>query len=177
MRQQRRSAPQARPGRACADRGGMRRADVSRGRLSRFGFRRNDRGRQFGRWPIRRHLEVAGCSTTNAPGQWVRCMLASIAGACRRARYAGPTARPASSASRHRPIRSAPATDQRRGGGAISIGEVFRSTVVGDKPASRRTSRRHRGRAVKMSTPSISPTSRGVLILDLGKLGQAGCGR
>ncbi len=65
---------------------------------------------QFGRWPIRRHLELAGCGTTNAPAHATTSTSAPSAGACNAARYAGPTAGRVSSASRRRPISLATAT-------------------------------------------------------------------
>lgn len=127
---------------------------------------------QFGRW-IRRHLEVAACTDYERS----RTMGALHVGADRRRMQKGalcwPTARPASSASRHRPIRPAPATDQRRGGGAMGgIGEVFRRTVVGDKPASRRTSASSPG-CEDVDAIDLAYQPAAYWILDLGNLGQA----
>jgi hypothetical protein len=97
---------------------------------------------QFGRWPLRRHLELAGCRTTNAPEHAIalhvganrRCM--QNGALCWADGWAGLVGM------------EAPA-DPPRGGneiggvmaGAMGIGEVFRSAVLGDKLACRRTSR------------------------------------
>ena len=50
-----------------ADRGGVRRPDVSGWGLSRRRIRRGTVVGQFRGWPMRRHLELAGCRTTIAP--------------------------------------------------------------------------------------------------------------
>ena len=97
---------------------------------------------QFARWPIRRHLELAGCRTTNAPEH----AIALHVGADRRHvqhgllcwadGWAGLVGI------------EAPANPPRSGNeiggvlaGAMGIGEVFRSAVLEDKLACRRTSR------------------------------------
>jgi hypothetical protein len=131
---------------------------------------------QFGRWPIRRHLELAGCRTTNAPEHAI-------------ALHVG--------ADRRRMQRSAmcwadgwaglvgieaPA-DPPRGGneisgvlsGAMGIGEVFRSAVLGDKLACRRTSRLS---ALSPGCEDIDDIDLAYLpaafwMLGLGNLGQA----
>lgn len=97
---------------------------------------------QFPRWPLRRHLELAGCRTAVAPnhaitlhvgsdrspvGGAVRCWAEGWTGVC----------------SPHAPTE--PMRDANEIGGvlagALGIGEVFRSAVLGDILACRRTSR------------------------------------
>jgi hypothetical protein len=94
---------------------------------------------QFGRWPIRRHLELAGCRTTNAPEH----AIALHVGAGRRRMQRGAICW-ADGWNGLVGI-EAPADPPRGGneiGGvlaaAMGIGEVFRSTVLGDKLACRR---------------------------------------
>lgn len=97
---------------------------------------------QFGRWPIRRHLELAGCRTTHAPEH----AIALHVGAERRRVQHGAVCW-ADGWTGFVGI-DAPA-DPPRGGneiggviaGAMGIGEVFRSAVLGDMLACRRTSR------------------------------------
>jgi hypothetical protein len=97
---------------------------------------------QLGRWPLRRHLELVGCRTTNPPEH----AIALHVGAGRRrvqhsARcwadgWAGLVGMEA-------PV-DPPCGGNEVGGvlaGAMGIGEVFRSAVLGAKLACRRTSR------------------------------------
>ncbi|WP_035703330.1 hypothetical protein [Bradyrhizobium genomosp. I (2014)] len=97
---------------------------------------------QFGRWPVRRHLELAGCRSTAAPAHAVALHVGierrRIQGGalCWADGWAGVVGI------------AAPADPPRDGneiGGVIAaamgIGEVFRSVVLGDKLACRRTSR------------------------------------
>lgn len=97
---------------------------------------------QFGRWPIRRHLELAGCRTTTAPEH----AIALHVGAGSRGMQHGALCWAdgwAGLVGIEAPI------DPPRGGneiggvlaGAMGIGEVFRSAVLGDKLACRGTSR------------------------------------
>jgi hypothetical protein len=97
---------------------------------------------QFGRWPIRRHLELAGCRTTNAPEH----AIALHVGAGRRRMQQGALCWADGWAGL---VGVAAPADPPRGGneiggvlaGAMGVGEVFRSAVLGDKLACRRTSR------------------------------------
>lgn len=97
---------------------------------------------QFGRWPLRRHLEVAGCRTTNAPEH----AIALHVGAGRRRMQRGVQCWADGWAGL---VGIEAPADPPRGGneiggvlaGAMGIGEVFRSAVLGDKLACRRTSR------------------------------------
>ncbi len=97
---------------------------------------------QFGRWPVRRHLELAGCRTTAAPAHAVALHVGTgrrrmqRGALCWADGWAGLVGI------------EAPADPPRSGneiGGVIAaamgIGEVFRSVVLGDKLACRRFSR------------------------------------
>jgi molybdopterin/thiamine biosynthesis adenylyltransferase len=96
---------------------------------------------QFGRWPIRRHLELAGCRTTNAPEH----AMALHVGAGRRRMQHGALCWADGWAGL---VGIEAPADPPRGGneiggvlaGAMGIGEVFRSAVLGDKLACRSTS-------------------------------------
>lgn len=96
---------------------------------------------QFGRWPIRRHLELAGCRTTNAPEH----AIALHVGAGRRGMQRGALCWAEGWAGL---VGIEAPADPPRGGneiggilaGAMGIGEVFRSAVLGDKLACHRTS-------------------------------------
>jgi hypothetical protein len=97
---------------------------------------------QFGRWPIRRHLELAGCRTANAPEH----AIALHVGADRRRVEHGALCWADGWAGL---VGIEAPADPPRGGnemggviaGAMGIGEVFRSAVLGDMLACRRTSR------------------------------------
>lgn len=97
---------------------------------------------QFGRWPIRRHLELAGCRYTGAPAHAIALHIGT-----ERPRMRGGALCWADGWAGLVGI-EAPADPPRGGneiGGvmaaAMGIGEVFRSVVLGDKLACRRTSR------------------------------------
>lgn len=131
---------------------------------------------QFGRWPLRRHLELAGCRTTNAPGHAV----ALHVGADRRRIQNGALCWAdgwAGLVGIEAPA-DRPRTGNEIGGvvaGAMGIGEVFRSTVLGDKLACRRTSR------LSASSPgcedvddiNLAYLPAAYWMLGLGNLGQA----
>lgn len=97
---------------------------------------------QFGRWPIRRHLELAGCKTMNAPEHAVGLHV----GAGRRRIQNGALCWADGWAGL---VGIEAPADRPRGAneiggvmaGAMGVGEVFRSAVLGDKLACRRTSR------------------------------------
>jgi hypothetical protein len=97
---------------------------------------------QFGRWPLRRHLELVGCRTTSAPEH----AIALHVGAGRRRVQHGArcwTDGWAGLVGIEAPV-DPPCGGNEIGGvlaGAMGIGEVFRSAVLGDKLACRRTSR------------------------------------
>ncbi|WP_338693230.1 hypothetical protein V5279_43435 [Bradyrhizobium sp. 26S5] len=130
---------------------------------------------QFGRWPLRRHLELVGCRSTAAPdhaavlhvgvegGQLdrgARCWANGWTG------FVGVEA-PAT-----------PSAGNEIGGvlaGALGVGEVFRSTVLGDKLACRRTSKLS---ALAPGLEEPAELDLGYLpasywLLGLGNLGQA----
>jgi hypothetical protein len=97
---------------------------------------------QFGRWPIRRHLELAGCRTMNAPEHAVGLHV----GAGRRRIQNGALCWADGWAGL---VGIEAPADRPRGAneiggvmaGAMGVGEVFRSAVLRDKLACRRTSR------------------------------------
>lgn len=97
---------------------------------------------QFPRWPVRRHLELAGCRSTGAPAHAVVLHVGT-----ERRRVQGGALCWADGWAGLVGV-EAPADPPRGGneiGGvmaaAMGIGEVFRSVVLGDKLACRRTSR------------------------------------
>lgn len=118
---------------------------------------------QFGRWPLRRHLELAGCRTTNAPGRAVALHVGADRwrmqnGALRWADgWAGLVGIEA-------PGRSAPTPATRsaawwRAPWASATSSAARGSET-SSPAAGRRDCRHRRPAAKMSTTSISPTCR-----------------
>ncbi|MCP3468458.1 hypothetical protein [Bradyrhizobium sp. CCGUVB23] len=97
---------------------------------------------QFGRWPLRRHLELAGCRSTGAPAHAV----ALHVGTERRRMQGGALCWAdgwAGLVGIETPADPPPAGNEIGGvmAAAMGIGEVFRSVVLGDKLACRRTSR------------------------------------
>jgi hypothetical protein len=131
---------------------------------------------QFGRWPMRRHLELVGCRTTAAPEhaitlhvgldrrrirRGVRCWADGWTG------LVGPDAPDI-------PLQSG----NEIGGalaGALGIGEAFRSAVLGDKLACRRTSKLS---ALSPGSDEVGEIDLAYLpavywLLGLGNLGQA----
>jgi hypothetical protein len=131
---------------------------------------------QFAGWPLRRHLELAGCRTTAVPDhaitlhvgpyphqvdRGVRCWADGWTG------FVGPDA-PA----------GCPKGGNEIGGvlaGALGIGEAFRSAVLGDKLACRRTSRLS---ALSPGSDDVGEIDLAYLpaaywLLGLGNLGQA----
>jgi len=97
---------------------------------------------QFRGWPIRRHLELAGCRTTAAPEHAIALHIGSDPhGVHRSLRCWADGWRAAVSP-------NAPAVQPKVGNeiggvlaGALGIGETFRSAVLGDLRAGRRTSK------------------------------------
>jgi hypothetical protein len=97
---------------------------------------------QLCRWPIRRHLELAGCRPTNAPEHAITLHV----GADRRRMQHGAmcwTDGWAGLVGIEAPAGPPSGGNEISGvlSGAMGIGEVFRSAVLGDKLACRRTSR------------------------------------
>jgi hypothetical protein len=97
---------------------------------------------QFGRWPIGRHLELAGCRTASAPEHAIALHVGTgrrrvqRGALCWADNWAGLVGIEA-------PADPPPGGNEIGGvmAGAMGIGEVFRSAVLGDKLACRRTSR------------------------------------
>jgi hypothetical protein len=131
---------------------------------------------QFGRWPIRRHLELAGCRTTSAPEHAVALHVGvdrrriQNGALCWSDGWAGLVGIEAPA--------NPPRVGNEIGGvmaGAMGIGEVFRSAVLGDKLACRRTSRLS---ALSPGCEDLADVDLAYLpaafwMLGLGNLGQA----
>lgn len=129
---------------------------------------------QFSRWPLRRHLERAGCRTTNAPEH----AIALHVGAGRIQRGAQCWADGWAGLVGIKAPADPPRGGNEIGGvlaGAMGIGEVFRSAVLGDKLACRRTSRLSalspRGEGGDDMDLAYLPAA--FWLLGLGNLGQA----
>jgi hypothetical protein len=131
---------------------------------------------QFGRWPIRRHLELAGCRTTNAPEH----AIALHVGTGRRRMQNGALCWADGWAGL---VSIEAPADPSHGGneiggvmaGAMGVGEVFRTAVLGDKLSCRRTSRLS---ALSPGCEDVDDIDLAYLpaafwLLGLGNLGQA----